>query len=257
MTSPPLRVVVGSPTDLFVNQVYQDVLGVPAVYSATYWTALINGGYPPKTVATRILHSGQANIVAVQRVYESLLGRAATPKEIKRGLASGSLPTRAVSIDVFGSKEFYVTRGKGTTDGFLNALATDWFGVPFPPSTQARLARQISHGVSRHQIARQVLTGASGVRAQVNSIIEAVLERPATAKDDKQFAPLVSQGNLVPVYATLFASKEFKAKFVDLAVSSGSVAAKRARSRSTPTQPSVAGRCHELIGGSRRQGRVV
>ncbi len=215
-TSSPVRVVVGSQTDLFVNQVYQDVLGVPAIYSATYWTALINGGYPPKTVATRILKSGQASIVAVQRVYESLLGRAPTPKEIKRGLASGSLPTRAVSIDVFGSKEFYVTQGKGTTDGFLNALAVDWFGVPFPPSTQARLARQISHGVSRHQIARQVLTGPSGVKAQVNSIIEAVLERPATAKDDKQFAPLVSQGNLVPVYATLFASKEFKTKFVDI-----------------------------------------
>ena len=88
-TSPPLRVVVGSPTDLFVNQVYQDVLGVPAVYSATYWTALINGGYPPKIVATHILQSGQASIVAVERVYESLLGRAATPNEIKRATGLG------------------------------------------------------------------------------------------------------------------------------------------------------------------------
>ncbi len=216
VTSAPVRVVVGSPTDLFVNQVYQDVLGVPASYSATYWTALINGGYPPKTIATRILHSGQARIAAVQRVFESLLGRAPTAKEIQRALASGKTSTTPLEIDIFGSKEFYVTQGKGTTDGFLTAMATDIFGVPFPASIQARLARLISHGVSRHQIASKVLNSPSGVRAQVNSIFETVLERPATAKENKQFAPLVREGNVIPVYATLFASKEFKAKFVDL-----------------------------------------
>jgi autotransporter-associated beta strand protein len=215
-TSPPLRVVVGSPTDLFVNQVYLDVLGVPASYSATLWSALINGGYSPKYVARRILESPQAKVAAVESVYKSLLGRAATPEELKRALASGSTSTTPLYIDVFGSKEFYLTQGKGTTDGFLTALAQDWFGTPFSASTQARLARQISHGVSRTQIARQVLTSPSGVNAQVNSIFEAILDRPATAKEEKQFAPLVRQGNLVSVYDTLFASEEFKAKFVDL-----------------------------------------
>jgi hypothetical protein len=61
-----------------------------------------------------------------------------------------------------------------------------------------------------------VITSPSGVDAQVNSIFEAVHDRPATARDKRQFAPLVRQGNLVSVYTTLFASKEFKQKFVDI-----------------------------------------
>ena len=62
-----------------------------------------------------------------------------------------------------------------------------------------------------------MITSPSGVNTQVNSIFEAVLERPATAKEERQYAPLVREGNLVPLYATLFASKEFKDKFVLIA----------------------------------------
>ena len=46
-----------------------------------------------------------------------------------------------------------------------------------------------------------MITSPSGVDAEVNSIFEAVLGRPATAKDDRQYAPLVRQGNMVAVYA--------------------------------------------------------
>ncbi len=110
-----------------------------------------------------------------------------------------------------------MTQGGGTADGFLTALAQDWFGVPFSASVQARLARQLHHGVSRSQVARQVITSPSGVDAEVNSIFEAVLDRPATRKERQQtYAPLVRQGNLVAVYETLFASKEFITKYVDI-----------------------------------------
>ena len=117
---------------------------------------------------------------------------------------------------IFGSKEFYKTQGGGTTDGFLNALAQDWFGTPFQPATQARLAREIGRGVSRRQVALSVITSPSGVRAEVNSIFENVLRRPATAREQAHYGSQVSKGNIVPLYATLFASPEFKAKFVSI-----------------------------------------
>ena len=126
-------------------------------------------------------------------------------------MASGATSTTPLSIHVFGSAEFFVTQGHGTNEGFLTALAKDWFGVPFPASVQAGLLRQLDRGVSRTNVARAVVTSPSGVSAQVNRIFETVLERPATKKDQKQFAPLVRQGNMVEVYSTLFASKEFKA----------------------------------------------
>ena len=109
-----------------------------------------------------------------------------------------------------------MTQGGGTVDGFLTALADDWFGRPFSAATQARTRRQLHHGVSRSQIARQVITSPSGVDAEVNSIYEAILDRPATRKELKQTSPAVRQGNLISVYAGLFASKEFKTKFVDI-----------------------------------------
>jgi hypothetical protein len=88
--------------------------------------------------------------------------------------------------------------------------------VPFPASVQARLTRQLDRGVSRTTVARNVVTSPSGVNAQVNSIVESVLGRPATAKDDKRFAPLVRAGKQISVYETLFTSKEFKVKYVDI-----------------------------------------
>ncbi|MHB1555994.1 MAG: beta strand repeat-containing protein [Isosphaeraceae bacterium] len=211
--SKPIQVLVGGPTDLFVNQVYLDVLGVPASYSATSWIALVNGGYPPGIVAGQILQSQQARIAAVNGVYESILGRAATSTELVAALARGGRTTTPLDIKVFGSKEFYITQGKGTTDGFLNALAQDWFGAPFPAATHARLARELRRGVSRTQIARQVITSPSGVHAQVNTIFEAILQRPATAHDQARYDHYVTEGNLVSLYQALFASPEFKKKF--------------------------------------------
>jgi hypothetical protein len=213
-SSRPLSIVVGHQNDLFVNQVYRVVFGIPADRGGTLWIALMNGGFSPARVARYILQSKAARVAAVEDTFQSLLGRPATPKELKRALASGATSTTPLAIAIFGSKEYYQTRGHGTTRGFLTALALDWFGAPFSAAEQARLAGELARGVSRTQVARQVVTSPSGVNAQVDSIVEAVLQRPATAREMRQFAPLVSQGNVVSVYVTLFASKEFKQKYV-------------------------------------------
>ena len=147
-------------------------------------------------------------------MYESLLGRPATRKELRQATHSGNTSTTPLYIKVFGSKEFYLTEGGGTADGFLTALATDWFGTPFSASVQARLARQLAHGVSRSAVAGQVITSPSGVNAEVNSIFEAVLGRPATRQGRQDYAPLIRQGNMVAVYETLFTSREFLTKYV-------------------------------------------
>ncbi len=213
-TSAPLAMVIGHATQLFVNQVYLDTLGVPAGYSAAYWNALINGGFSPKRVATYILQTEQAKVFAVESAYEGLLGRAATSGEVSRALATGTERSTKLYARIFGSKEFYQTQGGSTTDGFLNALAHDWFGTAFKPATQARLARELHHGTSRYQVSLGVISSPSGARAEVSSIFRNVLERPATAKEQAHYATQVSKGNIVALYATLFASPEFKTKFV-------------------------------------------
>jgi autotransporter-associated beta strand protein len=213
-TSPALSIVDGHPSDLYVNQVYLDVFGVPGGYNSTYWIALLNSGYSRKFVTRQILQSQQAKESAAENVYESLLHRPATRKELRQAASSGNTSTTPLYIKVFGSKEFYRNEGGGTDDGFLTALAQDWFGAPFSASVQARLSRQLAHGTSRSAVAGQVITSPSGVKAEVNTIIEGVLGRPATRKDDRTYAPLIRQGNMVAVYETLFTSREFLTTYV-------------------------------------------
>ena len=215
-TSAPAALVVGSPTELFVNQVYEDVLSVPADVSSTLWTALINGGYPPKVVSTYILQSDQAKVQAVNDAYQAYLKRPATTAEINRAVAKGDSRSPVLYAEIFGSKEYYQTRGGSTIDGFLKALATDWFGTPFSPATQARLAGKLRRGESRYQVAYGVITSPSGVRAEVNTIFEDVLGRTATAREQAQYASQVKHQRVIEVYANLFASPEFKAKYVNI-----------------------------------------
>ncbi len=83
-------------------------------------------------------------------------------------MAKGDSRSPVLYAGIFGSKEFYQTRGGSTIDGFLNGLATDWFGTPFSPATQAHLAGKLRRGESRYQVAYGVITSPSGVRAEVN-----------------------------------------------------------------------------------------
>ena len=87
-TSQAVPMVVGSPTELFVNQVFLDVIGSPAGQGGALWVALINGGYAPKRVARNILQSPQGKAQAVENVYQELLRRPATSSELFQALTS-------------------------------------------------------------------------------------------------------------------------------------------------------------------------
>jgi hypothetical protein len=215
-SSLPLSVVIGHSTDRYINQIYLDIFGIPGGNVSTYWVALLNAGYTRPQVVSEILKSRATKVAEVNHVYEQTLKRPATSAESRRILRSGLTSTTPLYTKLFGSAEFYQTQGHGTTDGFLTALAVDWFGAPFPASLQSRLAGQLARGTSRSEVARQVITSPSGVNAQVNSIVDGILGRPATTQEYRQFAPLVRQGNLIAVYQTLFTSSAFITKYVAL-----------------------------------------
>ena len=215
MTSPTLSIVVGHPTDLYVNQVYLDIFGTPAGYAGTYWIGLLNAGYPRKVITREILQSVGAKRAAVEHTYLSTLGRIPTSAELNRSVNSGNTSTNPLTIRLLGSAEFYKNAGS-TTDGFLTALAKDLFGSSFPAPVQTHLAAELARGKSRTEIARQILNSPSGVRGQVNTVVESVLGRPATASDNRQLAPLIRSGNQIGVYETLFSSREFLTKYTQI-----------------------------------------
>jgi hypothetical protein len=210
--------VVGSRAELFVNQVYLDVFGVPAGYGENYWVALFNGGVSPNQVAGFIVGSQQAMAAAVDNAYLSYLGRPATTAEEIRAIAVPNPSLIALDATLLGSREFYKTRAGGTTQGFLAALGHAWFGAQFSfsPRVQARLTRQLEHGTSRRQVALGVITSPSGISTEVNNLVEGILERPATRQEVNRFGPIIKRGQISPVAVSLFGSREFIKKFVNI-----------------------------------------
>jgi autotransporter-associated beta strand protein len=215
VTSATVPMVVGSPTELFVNQVYLDAIGAPAGLGAGLWVAQINGGYSPRLVARYILESPQARAQAVENVYERFLRRPATSRELTQALTSRQSSTTLL-VNILSSREYYRTQGGGTIGGFLTALGNDWFGQPFSPAVQKRLAGELKRGVPRSQVVRDVITSPSGIASEINFIYEVILERPADLKGIAHFTPLIKRGQVIPVMDALFGSPEFAAKFVNI-----------------------------------------
>jgi hypothetical protein len=217
-TSSAVSMVVGSRAELFVNQVYLDVFGVPAGYGENYWVALFNAGVSPRQIASLIVGSQSAQVSAVNNAYRSNLGRPATGAETVRALAVPNPSLIALDASLLGSREFYKTQGGGTTQGFLTALGHAWFGsaFSFSPRVRARLTRQLEHGTSRRQVALGVITSPSGLSTEVNDLVEGILHRPATRPEVVQFSPTIKQGQISPVAVSLFGSREFMRKFVNI-----------------------------------------
>jgi hypothetical protein len=214
-TSPAVAMVVGTQAELFVNQVFLDVMNVPAGRAGTYWVALIDAGFPSKQIATEIVRSLQAKVQAVDNVYQQFLGRSTTTSELNQALASRATTT-TLDVKVLSSREYYQTQGGGTINGFLSALSQDFFGTAFPTAQEARLARQLQRGVPRSRVVHNVITSPSGTTTQINDIYEKILERPATSKEVKRFTPLIQRGQFNQVMIDLFGSREFNQKFVNI-----------------------------------------
>jgi autotransporter-associated beta strand protein len=197
VTSSALMLVVGSANQRYVDQVYQAAFGLSAGIGVgiDYWTDLLNAGYPRSAIVNQIVHAPGSRGQAVQQVYQLVLGRAATPAEVSR---ARDLPFSQVEAQVFGSREFYVTQGGGTVDGFLTALAQDLTGSAFPAGLQARYARQIRQGTSRSQVALEVINSPRGIRAQIEDVYQRVLGTPATRQGLARFTPFLQQGGQIP-----------------------------------------------------------
>jgi hypothetical protein len=215
-TSPAYEIVVGSRSELFVNQVYLDVTGAPSGEQEAYWVALLDGGYPRQPIARDIIATSQAHIAQVQNAYQTFLRRPASGAEVARALTARNRSLNTIDAGLLSSKEYFNNEGGGTNNGFLTALALDWLDKPFSPRTQASYARQLQHGVSRSQVVREVMASPTGVKAELDQVFETILGRPATRRENSLFGPLIQRGQITPVAVTLFGTTEFARKYVNI-----------------------------------------
>lgn len=135
-TSSPLSIVVGDNNELFLNRIYLDVFRRPINRGGVdHWLTLLVTGTPRRQVVRAILNSPQARRINLERallgstasagrtsralvnnLYEAILGRTATSREIRRSvpLLDRGAGVRRLVIALFSTNEFYASNAPRT-----------------------------------------------------------------------------------------------------------------------------------------------
>src|SRR5205807_2364845 len=118
----------GTPTQRFVFQVYQDLLGrrvdAPALVS---WTNVLNTGTSRGQMVEMIESSVEYRTDEVESLYQEFLGRPVDSGSLQSWvtfLGAGGT-SKQVTAMILGSDEFFTNEGNGTVTGFLSALYQD------------------------------------------------------------------------------------------------------------------------------------
>jgi hypothetical protein len=194
-TSSPLSLTVGDSNELFLNQVYLDVLHrAPDQAGLDFWRQFLELGYARKWVTAKIVHSRESQVTAVNTTFQIYLDRPATTSEISGALSPQSTAQGLIfNARILGSKEFFEMAG-GTNADFLNALGQAVLGTALTTQQTATLTHLLNQGVSRTQVARDLLQSNAGISARVTNLYQLILDRNPDPKGLRFFSGLLKDG---------------------------------------------------------------
>jgi autotransporter-associated beta strand protein len=181
-TSPALIQIVGVPNEIFIDQLYRDLLQRPAENAAvTGWTGLIAQGHSRAEIAQAILDSPERHNIDVKLLYRQYLHRDADPLglEFWAGFlnSGGTLP--ALRVALVSSTEYYLNLSRSEPSLFLQALYEDALGrEPDVPGRQGFLAA-LSGGATRAQVAQAIFSSTEFRQDLVQGYYLLYLHRPA------------------------------------------------------------------------------
>jgi lysophospholipase L1-like esterase len=152
--------LVWGPTTLYVEQVYQDVLGRSAdVAGLRIWAAALDEGRLARLQMVQALQStAEARRAEVNDVARSLVGHPADPASqasLASFLAVGGTLDRVRSLYLGGSE--YYARNGGTDADFVAALYRDVLGRPPGPAATSAFLAALGQGATRTNLAAFVL----------------------------------------------------------------------------------------------------
>jgi hypothetical protein len=215
-SSAPLSMTVGDQNQLFVNQVFLDLFGLPADPTGLqYWTSRLEQGITRKQVVRTIVESPEARLQAVAGTYLNLVGTSPSTKQIA-AIAGASQSSTHVTLEakILGSKDYFQTQGGGTVDGFIDALYRDVLDTSPTAAETARIKSALAQGFSRVTIAQDLLQSTQGRSLRVTGLYQAILGRSPDAKGLRFYVGLLGQGfGNNRVIIDLFASEEFYTSF--------------------------------------------
>ncbi len=199
----------------FVMQVYLDLLQRPVESTGlATWTAALAQGVSRAQMAQAIEDSPAFRSVEVGNLYATFLHRSADPSGLNTFiafLASGGTVEQVAEI-LTGSQEYFLTRGGGTNDGFLDALFRDALTRAMDTSGRATFAAALAGGATRVQVAAAVFLSLEFQQDQIGIFYQRFLHRDADSSGRDTFVGFLRRGNRAQdVIAAIIGSAEYSA----------------------------------------------
>lgn len=150
----------GSTDTGFLDQLFLDLFGRPAGSDRQFWLDFLNGKqYGVRVnIADGFTLSQEFRTVLADGIYTNYLGRSASPSDIQyvsSQLAAG-VRTEEILANVFGSPEYFVKHGS-SNETWIDSVYQDILERPSDPNGRAGFLSQLQNGVSRANVARQLL----------------------------------------------------------------------------------------------------
>jgi autotransporter-associated beta strand protein len=181
-TSSTLTQTVGSMNQLFVTQVYQDLLGrAPDSGGLDHFSSILDMNQATRNqVAQTILSSQEGRTHEVEMLYQEFLSRQADPVGLDlstRFLGMGGSYFQLVSV-ITGSHEYFQRAGS-TNSGFLTTIYQDALSRGIDSVGQSLGSQALNNGASLMDVAKEVFTSQEGLQDLVQSYYNRFLHRAA------------------------------------------------------------------------------
>jgi RHS repeat-associated protein len=173
----------GTPNQVFVTQLFEDLLGRPAGSAAVtaYGGLLDQGALSRGQVVGLIAGGSEYHAGEVQIQFQQLLNRAAGAGELAAftGFLDQGGTLEQLQATLAGSGEYYQTRGASTDAGFITALFNDALHrAPSPPEL-AGFEQMLAGGTGRGQLAALLFSSSEARQGRVEGDYVQLLRRAA------------------------------------------------------------------------------
>jgi uncharacterized protein (TIGR03118 family) len=205
--------ITGSANQVFVDQVYQDLLNRQADSAGlAFWANQLDQGTTRSQVIAGIEGSTEFLSVEVQNAYTQFLHRSADSAGLSfwiNSLKQGAT-LEQVEAGLVGSMEYFQSRGGGTNSGFLTALYQDALNRTVDSAGQTFFTAQLTSGTTTAQVAAEIFASTEFRQDVVQGFYQHFLHRAADAGGLSFFVGALQQGQQEKdVAAAILGSAEF------------------------------------------------
>jgi RHS repeat-associated protein len=179
-------ILLTASNQVFVDTLYQDLLHRhPEPSGLEFWTGVLAGNVSRDAVALGMTAAtDEYRSDQVQSMFQDLLKRPADPAAFNHflGLLKSGTTAEQARAEIMGSAEYFQNRAAQNTVGFVTAAYEDVF-IRDPDTTgRTYYVDQLAHGLSRTELAQQMLGSTEYRRKVVEGYYEQFLFRTGERK---------------------------------------------------------------------------